>query len=38
MNRQKRSRDDISAMLMTEFGWSDFMTNFGLEGIITEMQ
>ena len=29
---------DIRAMLATEFGWSDFMMNFGLEGIITEMQ
>jgi glyoxylase-like metal-dependent hydrolase (beta-lactamase superfamily II) len=38
MNRAKRSRDDIKAMLMMEFGWSDFMMNFGLEGLITEMQ
>jgi cyclase len=38
MNRAKRSRDDIQAMLKTEFGWSDFMMNFGLDGIITEMQ
>jgi cyclase len=38
MNRAKRSRDDIRAMLMMEFGWSDFMLNFGLDGLITEMQ
>ena len=38
MNRAKRSRDDIQAMLKTEFGWSDFMMNFGLDGIIAEMQ
>ena len=38
MNRAKRSRDDIRAMLAMEFGWSDFMINFGLDGIITEMQ
>jgi glyoxylase-like metal-dependent hydrolase (beta-lactamase superfamily II) len=38
MNRAKRSRDDIRAMLTTEFGWSDFMMNFGLDGLITEMQ
>jgi glyoxylase-like metal-dependent hydrolase (beta-lactamase superfamily II) len=38
MNRQQRSRDDIRAMLEMEFGWSGFMLNFGLEGIITEMQ
>jgi len=38
MNRAKRSRDDIQAMLMMEFGWSGFMMNFGLDGIISEMQ
>jgi len=38
MNRAKRSRDDIQAMLMKEFGWSTFMLNFGLDGLITEMQ
>jgi cyclase len=38
MNRQRRSRDEIRAMLMMEFGWSDFMLNFGLEGLVTEMQ
>jgi glyoxylase-like metal-dependent hydrolase (beta-lactamase superfamily II) len=38
MNRARRSRDDIKAMLAMEFGWSDFMMNFGLDGLITEMQ
>jgi glyoxylase-like metal-dependent hydrolase (beta-lactamase superfamily II) len=38
MNRAKRTREDIRAMLQMEFGWSDFMMNFGLDGIITEMQ
>jgi cyclase len=38
MNRAGRSRDDIRAMLETEFGWSGFMMNFGLEGLVTEMQ
>lgn len=38
MNRAKRSRDDIRAVLESEFGWSNFMLNFGLDGIIGEMQ
>lgn len=38
MNRAGRSREDISRMLEMEFGWSQFMLNFGLDGIITEMQ
>jgi glyoxylase-like metal-dependent hydrolase (beta-lactamase superfamily II) len=38
MNRADRSREDIRAMLESEFGWSDFMLEFGLDGIITEMQ
>lgn len=38
MNRQDRSREEIQAMLETEFGWSGFMTSFGLDGIIGEMQ
>lgn len=38
MNRARRSRDDIAAMLRMEFGWSDFMLNFGLDGLIMEMQ
>jgi glyoxylase-like metal-dependent hydrolase (beta-lactamase superfamily II) len=38
MNRAGRSREDIQAMLESEFGWSAFMLSFGLEGIVTEMQ
>lgn len=38
MNRAKRPRDDVRAMLETEFGWSSFMMTFGLDGIIGEMQ
>lgn len=38
MNRQRRPREDIQAMLESEFGWSGFMVNFGLNGIIAEMQ
>jgi glyoxylase-like metal-dependent hydrolase (beta-lactamase superfamily II) len=38
MNRAERSRDDIRAVLEMEFGWSEFMMNFGLDGLISEMQ
>jgi cyclase len=40
MNRRdpRATRDQIRAMLQMEFGWSDFMMNFGLDGLITEMQ
>jgi glyoxylase-like metal-dependent hydrolase (beta-lactamase superfamily II) len=38
MNRAKRSRDDIQKMLEMEFGWSGFVINFGLDGLIGEMQ
>jgi glyoxylase-like metal-dependent hydrolase (beta-lactamase superfamily II) len=38
MNRAQRSRDDIRAMMEMEFGWSGFMINFGLDGLIAEMQ
>jgi cyclase len=38
MNRAGRSREDIQAVLEMEFGWSEFMINFGLDGAITEMQ
>jgi glyoxylase-like metal-dependent hydrolase (beta-lactamase superfamily II) len=38
MNRAKRSRDDIKQVLASEFHWSGFMFDLGLEGIITEMQ
>jgi glyoxylase-like metal-dependent hydrolase (beta-lactamase superfamily II) len=38
MNRARRSREDIQKMLETEFGWSGFVINFGLDGVIGEMQ
>jgi cyclase len=38
MNRAKRSRADIQKMLEMEFGWSGFVINFGLDGLIGEMQ
>jgi cyclase len=38
MNRAKRSRADIQKMLEMEFGWSEFVINFGLDGLIGEMQ
>jgi glyoxylase-like metal-dependent hydrolase (beta-lactamase superfamily II) len=38
MVRARRSREDIQKMLETEFGWSGFITNFGLDGAIGEMQ
>ncbi len=38
MNRAKRSRADIQKMLEMEFGWSAFVINFGLDGLIGEMQ
>ena len=36
--RARRPREDIQKMLETEFGWSGFITNFGLDGAIGEMQ
>jgi cyclase len=38
MVRARRSREDIQKMLEMEFGWSGFITNFGLDGVIGEMQ
>jgi glyoxylase-like metal-dependent hydrolase (beta-lactamase superfamily II) len=38
MNRAKKSRDEVKKVLETEFHWSGFMFNLGLDGIITEMQ
>lgn len=37
MNRQERSRDEIEAMLRSEFDWSDFQLDFALDGMIQEM-
>jgi hypothetical protein len=38
MNRRRRTRDEIRAMLTTQFGWSGFRMSFGLDGNITQMQ
>jgi glyoxylase-like metal-dependent hydrolase (beta-lactamase superfamily II) len=38
MNRAKKTRADIQKMLETEFGWGGFVTNLGLDGVISEMQ
>jgi glyoxylase-like metal-dependent hydrolase (beta-lactamase superfamily II) len=38
MNRAKKTRDEIKQVLQTEFHWSGFMFDLGLEGVITEMQ
>ena len=38
MNRQKRSREDIQAMLQSEFNWGGLEMRVGLDGVINEMQ
>jgi cyclase len=38
MVRARKPREDIQKMLEMEFGWSGFVTNFGLDGVIGEMQ
>lgn len=38
MNRAQKTRADIQSMLEMEFGWSDFLSNLGLDGAIGEMQ
>lgn len=38
MLRQKRSRDDIEAMLKSEFNWGGLEMQVGLDGAINEMQ
>lgn len=38
MKRENRSRDEIGAMMQSEFGWSEFMLGFGLDGMLIEMQ
>jgi cyclase len=38
MNRARKTRAEIQAMLEMEFGWSGFVTDFGLDGAIGEMQ
>lgn len=38
MNRQERARDDIRAMLESEFDWGGLEMRVGLDGAIIEMQ
>jgi glyoxylase-like metal-dependent hydrolase (beta-lactamase superfamily II) len=38
MITQKRSRDDIRKMLMTEFHWADLHLNRGFDGLLAELQ
>lgn len=38
MNRAERSREDIQAVLESEFGWGGLSMALGLDGVITEMQ
>lgn len=38
MNRQKRSKEEIQAMLKSEFDWGGLEMNVGLAGVINEMQ
>jgi cyclase len=38
MNKQERSRDEIKAVLESEFNWGGLEMRVGLDGVITEMQ
>ena len=38
MNKQKRSREDIQAVLMSDFNWGGLAMAVGLDGVIREMQ
>ncbi len=38
MNRQQRPREEIEAVLRSEFNWSGLSMQFGLDGIIAEMR
>jgi len=38
MNKQKRSRDEIKAMLQSQFNWGGLEMAVGLDGVINEMQ
>lgn len=37
MNKQKKTKDDISAVLKSEFNWGGLEMQIGLDGVITEM-
>lgn len=38
MNKQKKTRDEIQAVLKSEFDWGGLEMRVGLDGVITEMQ
>jgi glyoxylase-like metal-dependent hydrolase (beta-lactamase superfamily II) len=38
MNAQQRSREDVQAMLQSEFNWGNLELQVGLDGVITEMR
>jgi cyclase len=38
MNKQKKTRDEISAVLKSEFDWGGLEMQVGLDGVITEMR
>ena len=38
MITQKRSRDEVRKLLMTEFHWADLHLNRGFEGLLAELQ
>ena len=38
MNKQKKTRDEISAVLKSQFDWGGLEMQVGLDGVITEMR
>jgi hypothetical protein len=38
MNKQTRPREDIQALLQSEFNWGGLEMRVGLDGVNTEMQ
>jgi glyoxylase-like metal-dependent hydrolase (beta-lactamase superfamily II) len=37
-NKQKKTKDEVKAMLESEFNWGGLEMRVGLDGVITEMQ
>jgi hypothetical protein len=38
MNRQQRTREEISAVMENEFGWSGLSVIVGVDGMMTELR
>jgi hypothetical protein len=38
MNAQQRSREDIQAVMQSEFSWGNLSMSVGLDGVILEMR